>query len=154
MQPSDTWWRTSTTKPMADRQIDQLIGLTRGIFAEGIVSQAEAEMLQSWLRVNHRTDNPYVGRLLDHNRRRANRHILNCRQVRRGLTRRVGRAAPLVAVFEHKLVPVMRKSRRNSTWSNAASSAHCTFSGVLRSSLQASPTPIHRSSVESQRAMP
>ena len=65
MRLGDTWWRTGNTKPMADRQIDQLIGLAQGILADGIVSQAEAEMLQSWLRVNHRTDNPYVSRLLD-----------------------------------------------------------------------------------------
>ena len=65
MPHGDTWWRTSNTKPMADRQIDQLIGLAQGVLADGIVSQAEAEMLQSWLRVNHRTDNPYVSRLLD-----------------------------------------------------------------------------------------
>ena len=65
MRHGDTWWRTGNTKPMADRQIDQLIGLAQGILADGIVSQAEAEMLQSWLRVNHRTDNPYVSRLLD-----------------------------------------------------------------------------------------
>ena len=50
---------------MADRQIDQLIGLAQGILADGIVNQAEAEVLQSWLRLNHRTDNPYVSRLLD-----------------------------------------------------------------------------------------
>ena len=65
MRHGDTWWRTGNTKPMADRRIDQLIGLAQGILADGIVSQAEAEMLQSWLRVNHRTDNPYVSRLLD-----------------------------------------------------------------------------------------
>ena len=65
MQHGEAWWRTSNTKPMADRQIDQLIGLAQGILADGIVSQVEAEMLQSWLRVNHRTDNPYVSRLLD-----------------------------------------------------------------------------------------
>lgn len=50
---------------MADRQIDQLIGLAQGILADGIVNQAEAEVLQSWLRLNHRTDNPYVSQLLD-----------------------------------------------------------------------------------------
>ena len=65
MQHGDTWWRTGNTKPMADRQIDQLIGLAQGILADGIVSQPEAEMLQSWLRLNHRTDNPYVSQLLD-----------------------------------------------------------------------------------------
>ena len=66
MQESDTWWRTFNTKPMADRQIDQLIGLAQGIVADGIVNQAEAETLQNWLRANQTTDNPYVSRLLDH----------------------------------------------------------------------------------------
>ncbi|MDE2822429.1 MAG: BRCT domain-containing protein [Chloroflexota bacterium] len=65
MRHGDGWWRTGNTKPMADRQIDQLIGLAQGILADGIVNQAEAEVLQSWLRLNHRTDNPYVSRLLD-----------------------------------------------------------------------------------------
>ena len=65
MQHSDTWWRTFNTRPMADRQIDQLIGLAQGIVADGIVNQAEAETLQNWLRANQTTDNPYVSRLLD-----------------------------------------------------------------------------------------
>ena len=65
MRHGDTWWRTGNTKPMADRQIDQLIGLAQGVLADGIVSQTEAEMLQSWLRLNHRTDNHYVSQLLD-----------------------------------------------------------------------------------------
>ena len=65
MMHSDAWWRTFNTKPMADRQIDQLIGLAQGILADGIVNQAEAETLQSWLRANQATDNPYVSRLLD-----------------------------------------------------------------------------------------
>ena len=65
MKHSDAWWRTFNTKPMADRQIDQLIGLAQGIVADGIVNQAEAEMLQNWLRANQWTENPYVSRLLD-----------------------------------------------------------------------------------------
>ena len=65
MNSSDTWWRTFNTKPMADRQIDQLIGLAQGILADGIVTQTESEMLQAWLRTNQATDNPYVARLLD-----------------------------------------------------------------------------------------
>ena len=65
MNPSEAWWRTFNTKPMADRQIDQLIGLAQGILADGIVTQAESEMLQAWLRTNRATDNPYVARLLD-----------------------------------------------------------------------------------------
>ena len=65
MQHSDTWWRTFNTRPMADRQIDQLIGLAQGIVADGIVNKAEAETLQNWLRANQTTDNAYVSRLLD-----------------------------------------------------------------------------------------
>ena len=65
MTHGDAWWRTFNTKPIADRQIDQLIGLAQGIVADGIVDQSEAEMLQAWLRANQRTENRYVGRLLD-----------------------------------------------------------------------------------------
>ena len=65
MKHSDAWWRTLNTKPMAERQIDQLIGLAQGILADGIVDQSEAEVLQGWLRSNQRTGNRYVGRLLD-----------------------------------------------------------------------------------------
>ena len=65
MNHSEAWWRTFNTKPMADRQIDQLIGLAQGILADGIVSQAESEMLQAWLRANQATDHPYIARLLD-----------------------------------------------------------------------------------------
>ena len=50
---------------MADRQIDQLIGIAQGIGADGVVGQAEAEMFQAWLRANQRTENRYVSRLLD-----------------------------------------------------------------------------------------
>ncbi len=66
MKHNEAWWRTMNTRPMADRQIDQLIGLAQGIVADGIVSQDEAEVLQNWLRANQRTNNSYVGRLLDH----------------------------------------------------------------------------------------
>ena len=66
MKHSNAWWRSSNTRPMADRQVDQLIGLAQGILADGIVNLAEAEMLQDWLRANQATENPYVSRLLDH----------------------------------------------------------------------------------------
>ena len=65
MKHSNAWWRSSNTRPMADRQVDQLIGLAQGILADGIVNLAEAEMLQDWLRANQATENPYVSRLLD-----------------------------------------------------------------------------------------
>ena len=65
MGRSDALWRTFNTKPMADRQIDQLIGFAQGILADGIVNQAEAEMLQAWLQINQRTVSRYVSRLFD-----------------------------------------------------------------------------------------
>lgn len=63
MAHDKTWWRTQNTKPMADRQIDQLIGLAGGIVADGIVNQAEAEMLMDWLRANQMTENLHLCRL-------------------------------------------------------------------------------------------
>ena len=50
---------------MKDRQIDQLIGLAQGIVADGIVSQAEAEALQNWLRANVVTESPLIIRLFE-----------------------------------------------------------------------------------------
>ena len=64
MQHSDDW-RIHNTKPMKDRQIDQLIGLAQGIVADGIVSQAEAEALQNWLRANVVTESPLIIRLFE-----------------------------------------------------------------------------------------
>ena len=37
---------------VADRQVDTLIGLCRGITADGVVNQEEAEFLQHWLAAN------------------------------------------------------------------------------------------------------
>lgn len=34
------------------RQIDELIGLARGLIADGSINQAEAEFLQKWLAAN------------------------------------------------------------------------------------------------------
>ncbi|WP_461517324.1 BRCT domain-containing protein [Porticoccus sp.] len=51
-------------KNIQDRQIDTLIGLSKGITADGKVDQAEAEFLQSWLVQNCQTENPLVLNLL------------------------------------------------------------------------------------------
>ncbi|MCY4499365.1 MAG: BRCT domain-containing protein [Rhodospirillaceae bacterium] len=40
---------------VADRQVDTLIGLCKGITADGVVNQAEAEFLQRWLAANEIT---------------------------------------------------------------------------------------------------
>lgn len=52
-------------KSIQDRQIDTLIGLSKGITADGKVNQAEAELLMSWLVQNRQaSDNPIVINLL------------------------------------------------------------------------------------------
>ncbi|AZZ91985.1 NAD-dependent DNA ligase [Hahella sp. KA22] len=49
-----------------DRQIDTLIGLSKGIVADGKVEQAEAEFLQTWLvQSRSASDNPIIVNLLD-----------------------------------------------------------------------------------------
>lgn len=52
-------------KGIQDRQVDTLIGLSKGITADGNVVQAEAEFLQSWLIQNSQSENPIILNLLD-----------------------------------------------------------------------------------------
>lgn len=52
-------------KNIQDRQVDTLIGLSKGITADGKVDQAEAEFLQIWLTQNSHSDNPIILNLLD-----------------------------------------------------------------------------------------
>lgn len=47
-----------------DRQLDTLIGLSKGITADGQVNQPEAEFLQSWLIQNRQSENPIIVNLL------------------------------------------------------------------------------------------
>jgi NAD-dependent DNA ligase len=48
-----------------DRQINELVGLARGLTADGVVNQAEAEYLQKWLVANVDVrDNPVTANLL------------------------------------------------------------------------------------------
>lgn len=51
-------------KNIQDRQIDTLIGLSKGLSADGNVSQAEAEFLQTWLIQNQHSQNPIILNLL------------------------------------------------------------------------------------------
>jgi hypothetical protein len=37
---------------IASRQIDELVGLARGVAADGDINQSEAEFLQKWLTAN------------------------------------------------------------------------------------------------------
>lgn len=53
-------------KSIDDRQIDTLIGLCKGIIADGRVDQMEAEYLLSWLIQSRQcTTNPIIGNLLE-----------------------------------------------------------------------------------------
>ncbi|WP_328187844.1 BRCT domain-containing protein [Marinobacter sp. OP 3.4] len=53
-------------KNIQDRQIDTLIGLSKGVSADGNVNQAEAEFLMSWLVQNRQSsDNPIIINLLE-----------------------------------------------------------------------------------------
>lgn len=51
-------------KNIQDRQIDTLIGLSKGITADGKVDQSEAQFLHSWLIQNAHSQNPLVINLL------------------------------------------------------------------------------------------
>ena len=51
-------------KRVVDRNIDELIGLARGILADGKVDQAEAETLQKWLIAVSGTEHPMLQNLL------------------------------------------------------------------------------------------
>ena len=53
-------------KSIDDRQIDTLIGLSKGLLADGQVNQVEAEFLMSWLvQSRQASDNPIILNLLD-----------------------------------------------------------------------------------------
>ena len=52
-------------KNIQDRQIDTLIGLSKGITADGKINQAEAEFLQTWLVQNNQSENPIIVNLLE-----------------------------------------------------------------------------------------
>lgn len=51
---------------ISSRQIDEMIGLARGLCADGVINQAEVEFLQTWLAANcHLVDQPLI-RILFH----------------------------------------------------------------------------------------
>lgn len=49
---SETFYNRIGSDRISSRQIDELIGLARGLCADGILNQLEAEFLQSWLAAN------------------------------------------------------------------------------------------------------
>lgn len=53
--------RTVGNDRISSRQIDELIGISRGLIADGQVNQAEAEFLQKWLAANSAaSDQPLI----------------------------------------------------------------------------------------------
>jgi len=53
-------------KNIDDRQIDTLIGISKGLIADGKVNQAEAEFLMNWLAQSRQaSDNPIILNLLE-----------------------------------------------------------------------------------------
>ena len=53
-------------KSIDDRQIDTLIGLSKGLIADGRVDQAEADTLLTWLIQSRQcTDSPIIINLLE-----------------------------------------------------------------------------------------
>ncbi len=51
---------------ITSRQIDELVGLARGVAADGTINQAEVEFLQKWLAANMTISNqPMIRKLYD-----------------------------------------------------------------------------------------
>ena len=51
---------------LASRQVDELIGLARGLLADGTINQAEVEFLQKWLALNvDLSDQPVIRTLYE-----------------------------------------------------------------------------------------
>ncbi|WP_028965684.1 BRCT domain-containing protein [Sphingomonas phyllosphaerae] len=51
---------------ITSRQVDELVGLARGIAADGVINQGEVEFLQKWLAANIAiSDQPMIRRLYD-----------------------------------------------------------------------------------------
>ncbi len=52
MSNDDIAWRFRRSARVSDRSVDELIGLCRGILADGRIVQAEAEFLLQWMAAN------------------------------------------------------------------------------------------------------
>ena len=51
----DLYWRFQRSAEVSERSVDELIGICRGVLADGSVVQSEAEFLLNWMKAN-RTD--------------------------------------------------------------------------------------------------
>src|SRR6266540_1884482 len=52
------------TRLRSEREVDELLGLCKGILADGVVNQAEAEFLAQWLRLNRETADQWPANVL------------------------------------------------------------------------------------------
>ena len=48
----EAFYNTVGGDRITSRQIDELVGLARGVAADGVINQAEVEFLQKWLAAN------------------------------------------------------------------------------------------------------
>ncbi|MFU7528291.1 BRCT domain-containing protein [Qipengyuania sp. ASV99] len=64
MAKNDQVLNTLGRDRISSRQVDELIGLARGVCADGIINEREAEFLMSWLAANASvSDQPLIGSL-------------------------------------------------------------------------------------------
>lgn len=61
---SDEFYNRVGGDRISSRQIDELIGIARGLVADGQINQAEAEFLQKWLAANAAISDQPVIRVL------------------------------------------------------------------------------------------
>jgi len=62
----DAFYNRVGGERIAARQVDELIGLCRGLVADGVISQSEVEFLQTWLAANRAiSDQPLIHSLYD-----------------------------------------------------------------------------------------
>ena len=52
-------------KAIQDRQVDTLIGISKGLIADNTINTMEAEFLMNWLIQNQQTSNPVIVNLLE-----------------------------------------------------------------------------------------
>ena len=50
---------------VSDRSVDELIGICRGVLADGMVSQDEAQFLMAWLDSNRQIENEWPANILN-----------------------------------------------------------------------------------------
>ena len=75
-------------KSIDDRKIDTLIGLSKGILADGIVNQKEAEFLLNWLiQSRQASDHPVILNLLDKVEVMLNDRLLDAEEAQELLDR-------------------------------------------------------------------